>query len=808
MLSRDIMRLGMVAELHGRAFMMRTTGSFGCLSSWRKNLVAVVILLVAWGLLTGDGIRRAAACEDPPPEAANEPSPKGPLKFVVRGTIRSEKGEPIPGARISVIVAPKFSPREEPDPYRILATTSTDKHGTFLFPEVPVTPQLSCQSGRMEIIDTSVVIQADGYELTWRSIKDESPLDLKLRRGETIAGRLLNPQGKPWSGVPVRGVGFHFLSKEEQRIAGYIELRGLEIAPQTRTDAEGRFALKGMPSRAEVRLLAGPHPTRGMAIEVNTTDRNPPKPEKSSSRGEARHDPTQGREFTLTVRAAREVRCKLICSDTREPLVGARIVLMPTWQHATCGSTALTSDQSGEFRTNELYANAYEIVVTAPEGSPYLGFRATRPLKNPVSDFSFQVPRGIPISGEVVDETSGQGVPNVTIRHTSYGLVTQDQEIWEFDVRSVQSDPKGKFTILVASGSGKIGVQGASQPYRVPSSGSHEESSGNSAVRYSHNYSAKQGTVPPPARFVIGKGFLISGRIVTPDMKPVPKAKVFVSSGWGVPEITTSDAEGRYQLRVINDKKFDVYAVQVEQKLKTETDLEIPAERGKSEYSQDIVVRPTASVRLRVTRNGKAEPGASIQVQGAKSSYPVPAGGRSFNMKTYPLNVEASSNADGLLTVRNIAVSTADQWYFLHLSLPGEQSRSERITDFKPGHMLDLGTVELTPQLGLEVTVVDPNGKPVEGVTVDYESVGNKRRGYFIQESQKKQRSDKNGTIRLYDLPPGGIKLLPRVYDPEMAPVAPGTVQTPIRDDEWVTIPFTQKMFRIQLKEPFLRPKP
>lgn len=89
----------------------------------------------------------------------------------------------------------------------------------------------------------SLLVEADGYEpmkSDQRSVKDESSVfEIRMRRGGQIAGLVLDPGGRPVTGalVGLNGVGFGFIIGTDGRAFSGND------APQTVTDANGRFAL-------------------------------------------------------------------------------------------------------------------------------------------------------------------------------------------------------------------------------------------------------------------------------------------------------------------------------------------------------------------------------------------------------------------------------------------------------------------------------------------------------------------------------------------------------------------------------------
>jgi hypothetical protein len=163
------------------------------------------------------------------------------------GLVVDEQGVPVPNARVTMeCYAFENDSREaehvafnSPD-----AAAVTDAAGAFRLPYVP----REIPPARGDSTEVQLKLDAEGFQVTQTNfpvpIMARHDLKLVIRKGFVVAGRVVDPQGRPVANVAVR----------ELHNFGVRKLR-------TRTDQDGCFTLAGVfcvPSENEVRVVVEP----------------------------------------------------------------------------------------------------------------------------------------------------------------------------------------------------------------------------------------------------------------------------------------------------------------------------------------------------------------------------------------------------------------------------------------------------------------------------------------------------------------------------------------------------------------------
>jgi uncharacterized GH25 family protein len=137
----------------------------------------------------------------------------------LRGRIMDDEGKPVPGAR--VLGAGKS--------WRDHARSLTD--GTFVFPDAPATSPLTLTVSRSPYAPASVKDVTAGAK----------PVRIRLEPGTPVKGRIVDAR----TGQPVAGA------------AVSVGLNGGKLRiPKARTDGEGLYAVRGLPSAMPIMLYA------------------------------------------------------------------------------------------------------------------------------------------------------------------------------------------------------------------------------------------------------------------------------------------------------------------------------------------------------------------------------------------------------------------------------------------------------------------------------------------------------------------------------------------------------------------------
>ena len=131
-------------------------------------------------------------------------------------------------------------------------------------------------------------------------------------------------------------------------------------------------------------------------------------------------------EFTHVTSPSKPVVGNITDADTGKPIAG---VLVSAWRDigiygvpSENKNIYATTDAQGHYRLEGIEpSRPKELVVTPPDGSPYLadGDTVTVKLDDPELTKNFQLRQGVLVRGRAVDDRTGEGIPG-TIRYHAY----------------------------------------------------------------------------------------------------------------------------------------------------------------------------------------------------------------------------------------------------------------------------------------------------------------------------------------------------------------------------------------------------
>lgn len=627
------------------------------------------------------------------------------------GSVRSENEKAIPRASVSVIavrVVP-FPSMNHMQEARLLQTVVTDAAGSFEFPGVELPADFVRLAGEDEI-SLLLMIRAAGFGLAWQRVQDGLRWEAKLSPERKISGMLVNSRNFPLARMPVRVVEVQPLKDDQANRRGTLWLRRLTVAPETQTDAQGCFILDGMPAEGIVKLAVGPNPAVGAVLAVRLGEAE--KLANGAQRSRPRNDEEffYGASFQAKLEDSREILGQVTYAESGLPAPGATIYLSPVGYHTAGAGCRLVCDQHGKYRLPDFYGRSCNVEVGQPTGSVYFGSsNMTADLTGAQNSLSLTLTRGVSLSGEVVDEETGAGIPNVSVDRTLIGPFTQGEDppvVYYSDVEPVRTDARGKFTIMVPPQPCQIAVTSAPLSYLIP-----KPRSEGVLPRYVFQFDLKEGLPKKPIRFVIGRGILLTGRVLTLQKQPVAGARLYFTTTSGIAEaadlqIATTDKTGRYRVRLFESYQFKVYAVHVERKLKSDIRMALPFREGQKLVVADLEVRPTMSLRFRVAAGKRVLRVENIEVRSntyvgemGYSDHPI---GR-YNSVTptkdgvvsYPLYMQTDIDSSGNHAIRNLDPLPKGSSYSIRISPPELPEVFLTIEDLRPGEVRDLGVIDV-----------------------------------------------------------------------------------------------------------------
>jgi hypothetical protein len=565
---------------------------------------------------------------------------------------------------------------------------------------------------------TCIVATAEGYgPAVHRPGELASARDLTLRLAKDdvpIQGRILDLQGKPIPGVTVRVEGLSMPragdltpwleALEANPKDGYpIESRFLEsvhlhgatpIFPDSVTDAEGRFQLKGIGRERLVALsFEGPTITRtrvsvrtrpGKKIDAAMFARNP----------EGGQLTYYGAVFDHTTAPTRPIIGVVRDKDTGKPLAGVTIQSDRFAGSNTSGDSSVrtVTDKDGKYRLVGMAKAAGNSIKAAPgKDQPYL--QSVREVEDapglePVT-VDFDLKRGVMVKGRVLDKATKKPV-FANVQYLAFADNPRHKKAPGWAVEHyLQTGDDGTFQIVAFPGRGLLTARGWSDHYRM-AVGADKFPEKDGEFLLTAPYLCSPTTVHTLVEInpdekallhicdiVLDPGTMPHGTITGPDGKPLAGTKVFGLTAYG---------QWRNWSRTpLKSAEFTVYGLDVNEEREVAFFHEskhlagIVKVSGHAKGALNVKLDRWGIITGRlVTEDGKPQPGVLLQVAD----------------RVLPNN-EYQTDKDGRFRIEGLAPGPA---YTLDVVKNGKPAgRVFAGLAIKAGESNDLGDIQVKP---------------------------------------------------------------------------------------------------------------
>ena len=446
----------------------------------------------------------------------------------VAGQVLGADGKPVPGAQVAVVTEGKNTGRgaDLSNPMHVVGPVQADREGRFRLPPY--------RFDWRDYVEVRVVAAAPGHGLGWKNIfqgGDLSGLTVKLPRQHVFRGRLVDLQGQPAAGVPLRLFFVGRPSRDRRadgvptwerndvvRIWERQDVLPLWPAPVT-TDMQGRFMVLGI----------GVDQMIGLEVDDDRFAHNclPLLDNK-----------TDVKETTSTLAPAQIIEGQVIAAPTGKPVPHAGLtVYAADKEHGGMLGVSGRTDVRGRFRINPHPGSIFRITAFPPDGHPYLAKEVV--LKWPKGavkqHVTVAVPSGAVVRGKVCDAVSGKPIAGTCVHFLSR---EKDNANFKDNVASTTgiTDTDGAFQMAVIPGAGYLAFLGPTDDYvqlEMQSSKIYYEKPGGERY-HAHAWQRIEPTVGTPADLnaTLQRGVTVKGKLLDSAGKPVPEAVMFGPRFW------------------------------------------------------------------------------------------------------------------------------------------------------------------------------------------------------------------------------------------------------------------------------------
>ncbi len=544
-------------------------------------------------------------------------------RHAARGRVLGPDGGPIAGAEILWLAHPVRQSVGRSDdsalrdrPPSTLARSQTDADGRYAI-------TASFRPSDLEAVYLLVTARGRGLQTHYFDTAFQQPddarvldevVDFRLSPLAVIRGRLLMPSGRPAAGARVRLDQFQYHDASRQawspgRTAADDDLPAFWPRP-ARADADGRFALEGVPEDASA-FLTVEHPECAMEeLLVNTARDGAVNPRLSD------YEPRPlGTTFTHTLGPARPVEGRITDRATGRPLAGVLVEMNAMGRHG--GRPLRTrTDADGRYRIAGPEGRTYYTKVYPDPDSGLLPGDERQhgwPPGARVLRMDFALMRGRVVRGRVVEAGTGRPIPGASV-HYRPRRDNPANALGSAEVPNpAVTDADGRFAVTALPGRGTLLVDADGGYVRTTYNDSRYERwalhpNGVAAI------DLPERGEPAPVEIALRKGVTFIARVVGPDGRAISPFAAYGPRLGGNAIIRTGSVDYPGDRLIIPDADPDqaerVIVVAARQGLAAEVDVRPDPSNP---ASAEVRLQPTAKVRGRlVHRDGRPATGGQV----------------------------------------------------------------------------------------------------------------------------------------------------------------------------------------------------
>lgn len=733
----------------------------------------------------------------PPVQLRDEPVVANGPKLNVRGQIVTPDGKAIPGTDVmlrSDLIGTLYaiSPRHYGD---ILGRTKSDSKGRFVFDNVPTPPRLT------RIVSTlaegkggaRVLASHPGRGLNFaevRELDNSQPLQIVLGPAATISGKIVGDAGQPISEARVEITTIAPIGpslKEYQQTAEQTHLSMSEFDHSARSDADGNFVLRDLPTDRIILVQVEAPGFEGKRVAFSTVSGDQSLPYSSISYGQL-PVPLLQAPAAIALKPVAHVTIQ-VNDEHGSPVPDGTVRILETNRRS--GSNQIALDAGGRAIVPIKNSGTYTVTYSGEPLHPRLSMNLIRELSVEQANLpiSIQLPPARWLTGSVVSAETGQPVVGAWVRFIQ-------RETKEPASATGISDANGEFRLPVVPGPGRLSfVLPIHGFYASPYGALQPDPPGTDVVV------PPDGDVPR-VKLIFSPGLVIHGTVVDQNRSPLSNVIVratAVERNFN-PIVTRSNTRGEFQLAGLPANAAVHVTVTGGGASAEQT---IPAAELKADEMRherlELVLRPGIQIIGRALKEGRPQSGVHVHLKRQTGSDRFP---RPF--------AEVTTDEDGRYAIGGLDpgdgyqldIFTDDGW--LSLGAPNQSPIAQKIPSDHTGPLELPDTNLVRCRQILAGRVVDHTGKPVVGVRISAAlatPTGWSNIPYRQNTPSPVVQTDNEGRFRLEQLPEQPIRLMGYIQ-PIKTPAVPSPIKFPLELQPALNDTAIEIVFDPRLAEP------
>lgn len=694
---------------------------------------------------------------EPSPLTADSP------KVSVSGSVSDRAGNPLTGADVVLRVSVggvRYGSGGFPHARDVLARSVTDAQGRFRFDQIAIPPRFTdaIRALAQGEVGAQLLVWADGHALSWQAIRSfhEGDKAFELLPAAEVSGVVVDEQGNLVERANVEVVG---LTKAADNIDAFLrgpnDLNLMRSEVKFRTTAhDGRFVLSGMPRDYRISIqctsVAG---HRAFFLIDTGTGTNDEASYRNAGQGTVSVHRTP---IHVTAKQQPWIRIRVVDHEGR-PVSGGGVEASTENRYG--GSAEVSQDGIAVLIVNQ--PGIHEVRYAGDPLEPIMGLVQSidiRPRHTETVEMKLLASRAL--TGHVVDGDTGEPIPGVYVAATRRAADQASQPTPRPMGSVVVSGVDGSFEMPVTEGVYQLSIRHDVNGYFVPIAGRQatEPEPGFPTVTIA------AGDFPDDVVIRIARGLVVEG--VVNDRQGLPAAGLTVrgeSEGRPYREaFASTDSQGRFRLDGLSPyaaTRITTWSDSGTAEQVIDAAVDHPWDKTLRQ-KVNLTIGGSATLVGRVVRGGEPQSGIRVRLRRAP---PAQSGQRGTRFRLY-----GETTTDGQGRYRLSGLRNGDRYRLEVEPLPDAEVRDW--TYQSPySHTVDVerdATIELPDAVlkdngqSLAGIVVDPDGRPVGGISVSARLAS----GAGLSRPQSGPppwtETDENGRFRLTHLPEEPISLM------------------------------------------------